>query len=56
MRSSVSQMELDRELLSPVTAFAVWCGPEAYRNDIAAEEGGAGISKAGPCPLLLRSA
>jgi MFS family permease len=43
-------------LLSSITAFAVWCGPETYRSDIAAEEGGTSAPEARSSPLLLRSA
>jgi MFS family permease len=43
-------------LLSLITAFAVWCGPETYRSDINAEEGGTVSSTPQSSPLLLRSA
>jgi MFS family permease len=43
-------------LLSLVTAFAVWCGPETYRSDILAEEGGTSAPETRSSPLLLRSA
>jgi hypothetical protein len=43
-------------LLSLITAFAVWCGPETYRSDINAEENGTVSSSPRSSPLLLRSA
>jgi MFS family permease len=43
-------------LLSLITAFAVWCGPETYRSDITAEEGGTVSTSPRSSPLLLRSA
>ena len=43
-------------VLSFITAFAVWCGPETYRSDIAAEEGGTPAPETRSSPLLLRSA
>jgi hypothetical protein len=43
-------------LLSLITAFAVWCGPETYRSDISAEEGGTSAPETRSSPLLLRSA
>ena len=43
-------------LLSLITAFAVWCGPETYRSDIAAEETGDRMAEPAVPPLSLRSA
>ena len=42
-------------LLSLVTAFAVWCGPETYRRDIS-EEGGTRVPRPEGPALFLRSA
>jgi len=43
-------------LLSLITAFAVWCGPETYRSDIAAEEAVPVSPDPAVPPLSLRSA